>query len=131
MPSWEYCVLVFLLKPPRGEFNANQGLMDLIFDNAILLSAIADASSSIVLYPSGRSEFVMGLNPVFFPLFSSNSFIIVASAEVQATISLTFLSIPRDSWFSGITVARKDRKSTRLNSSHANISYAVFCLKKK
>src|SRR3712207_7168123 len=27
--------------------------------------------------------------------------------------------------------ARTDRKSTRLNSSHANISYAVFCLKKK
>src|SRR3712207_8059504 len=26
--------------------------------------------------------------------------------------------------------ARTDRKSTRLNSSHANISYAVFCLKK-
>src|SRR5438445_3717032 len=28
-------------------------------------------------------------------------------------------------------VAFEDRKSTRLNSSHANISYAVFCLKKK
>src|SRR3712207_7929011 len=27
--------------------------------------------------------------------------------------------------------SEKDRKSTRLNSSHANISYAVFCLKKK
>src|SRR3712207_7571338 len=27
--------------------------------------------------------------------------------------------------------AVEDRKSTRLNSSHANISYAVFCLKKK
>src|SRR3712207_8101294 len=27
--------------------------------------------------------------------------------------------------------ATRDRKSTRLNSSHANISYAVFCLKKK
>src|SRR3712207_7482882 len=27
--------------------------------------------------------------------------------------------------------AYRDRKSTRLNSSHANISYAVFCLKKK
>src|SRR3712207_7591674 len=27
--------------------------------------------------------------------------------------------------------ATQDRKSTRLNSSHANISYAVFCLKKK
>src|SRR3712207_7221502 len=37
----------------------------------------------------------------------------------------------------GIALGRKqarhpaDRKSTRLNSSHANISYAVFCLKKK
>src|SRR3712207_7506014 len=31
----------------------------------------------------------------------------------------------------GVEVARGDRKSTRLNSSHANISYAVFCLKKK
>src|SRR3712207_7222620 len=28
-------------------------------------------------------------------------------------------------------VVMADRKSTRLNSSHANISYAVFCLKKK
>src|SRR5258707_7824698 len=27
--------------------------------------------------------------------------------------------------------SQRDRKSTRLNSSHANISYAVFCLKKK
>src|SRR3712207_9323081 len=29
-----------------------------------------------------------------------------------------------------VRVLRPDRKSTRLNSSHANISYAVFCLKK-
>src|SRR3712207_7603775 len=29
------------------------------------------------------------------------------------------------------TERQEDRKSTRLNSSHANISYAVFCLKKK
>src|SRR5690625_7803089 len=33
-------------------------------------------------------------------------------------------------WFDEIT-ERKDRKSTRLNSSHVAISYAVFCLKKK
>src|SRR3712207_8487044 len=31
----------------------------------------------------------------------------------------------------GLRLAEGDRKSTRLNSSHANISYAVFCLKKK
>src|SRR5438477_9159332 len=29
------------------------------------------------------------------------------------------------------TTSRRDRKSTRLNSSHMSISYAVFCLKKK
>src|SRR3712207_7473742 len=31
----------------------------------------------------------------------------------------------------GLELEGQDRKSTRLNSSHANISYAVFCLKKK
>src|SRR3712207_7631982 len=31
----------------------------------------------------------------------------------------------------GVVEGPLDRKSTRLNSSHANISYAVFCLKKK
>src|SRR3712207_7180424 len=31
----------------------------------------------------------------------------------------------------GLLTQPRDRKSTRLNSSHANISYAVFCLKKK
>src|SRR5689334_24440432 len=30
-----------------------------------------------------------------------------------------------------LVVAEEDRKSTRLNSSHSSISYAVFCLKKK
>src|SRR3712207_8611237 len=37
-----------------------------------------------------------------------------------------------DVWYNPKTnVYKVDRKSTRLNSSHANISYAVFCLKKK
>src|SRR3712207_7637534 len=35
------------------------------------------------------------------------------------------------SWRRKLAPADVDRKSTRLNSSHANISYAVFCLKKK
>src|SRR3712207_8547396 len=41
--------------------------------------------------------------------------------------ALVRLTVPRLSSHSG---PDKDRKSTRLNSSHANISYAVFCLKK-
>src|SRR3712207_7916521 len=36
-----------------------------------------------------------------------------------------------ESLFILLSIAALDRKSTRLNSSHANISYAVFCLKKK
>src|SRR3712207_7995861 len=41
------------------------------------------------------------------------------------------LSISAASILAKVTRDRLDRKSTRLNSSHANISYAVFCLKKK
>ena len=36
-----------------------------------------------------------------------------------------------DSNISGVKNLLEDRKSTRLNSSHGYISYAVFCLKKK
>src|SRR3712207_8212206 len=38
---------------------------------------------------------------------------------------------PLDQGEEELLLGREDRKSTRLNSSHANISYAVFCLKKK
>src|SRR3712207_6998997 len=44
--------------------------------------------------------------------------------EGGSIICFTFYS-----WFQSHNLL--DRKSTRLNSSHANISYAVFCLKKK
>src|SRR3712207_8866649 len=40
------------------------------------------------------------------------------------------LPIPHDQYDVPM-ILKEDRKSTRLNSSHANISYAVFCLKKK
>src|SRR3712207_8205228 len=39
--------------------------------------------------------------------------------------------LPRRARARGVRDLGPDRKSTRLNSSHANISYAVFCLKKK
>src|SRR3712207_8502702 len=39
--------------------------------------------------------------------------------------------IERGDGMEDAVVGGADRKSTRLNSSHANISYAVFCLKKK
>src|SRR5699024_12625984 len=42
-----------------------------------------------------------------------------------------FLTVTMRSLMPTITFLGIDRKSTRLNSSHASISYAVFCLKKK
>src|SRR3712207_6960757 len=50
------------------------------------------------------------------------------SEEIVAALFLTDERLGTRVFRSFIIV---DRKSTRLNSSHANISYAVFCLKKK
>src|SRR3712207_8302981 len=52
--------------------------------------------------------------------------------DLQKGLIDRFRSLPmsRSAVLIGRTVADLDRKSTRLNSSHANISYAVFCLQK-
>src|SRR3712207_9460169 len=50
---------------------------------------------------------------------------LVTSSAYEAAVSS---AIPRATSSGSQNI---DRKSTRLNSSHANISYAVFCLKKK
>src|SRR2546430_10826620 len=53
----------------------------------------------------------------------------------QLADNLTDLAVmvrpPRDMDIIALPFAPQDRKSTRLNSSHSQISYAVFCLKKK
>src|SRR3712207_7339701 len=51
----------------------------------------------------------------------------------EFTILLSGLTTRQEAEQLGIEIidVLSDRKSTRLNSSHANISYAVFCLKKK
>src|SRR3712207_8110289 len=46
-----------------------------------------------------------------------------AGEDVEAAVAAAFGPF--------VVLLGQDRKSTRLNSSHANISYAVFCLKKK
>src|SRR3712207_7668261 len=61
--------------------------------------------------------------PLFLPLFFSLFFLfLVIPLHSPVTWHMTHPQI---------LPSIKDRKSTRLNSSHANISYAVFCLKKK
>src|SRR5258707_4140557 len=52
----------------------------------------------------------------------------IFDAAASARLPLRRAAERHDPYLSAI---EEDRKSTRLNSSHANISYAVFCLKKK
>src|SRR5438445_8486324 len=60
-----------------------------------------------------------------------------ATGRAKRLAELGFVAFACDMYGNGVAgnrervMARIDRKSTRLNSSHANISYAVFCLKKK
>src|SRR3712207_8432570 len=58
---------------------------------------------------------------------------LVGSVQPQVEGAVVQRSSPPHDQTGGVVRAgiRRDRKSTRLNSSHANISYAVFCLKKK
>src|SRR3712207_8401433 len=77
-----------------------------------------------------RSAQQAGLNVGF-----SGSFLLAATGRAGEWVATS--SDDEDPfWTRASTLARLveetgDRKSTRLNSSHANISYAVFCLKKK
>src|SRR3712207_8484463 len=62
--------------------------------------------------------------------------LLAAETEAQRRSALALaggaLSRKVEEWRQRILgLSAEDRKSTRLNSSHANISYAVFCLKKK
>src|SRR5437764_8655549 len=63
-------------------------------------------------------------------LFRSN---VVGQMQAAAASAITSAGLTRGAVTqqSSTTVASGDRKSTRLNSSHRCISYAVFCLKKK
>src|SRR5271163_3246866 len=56
---------------------------------------------------------------------------VVKDGEVIIVDEFTGRLMPGRRWSDGLHQAIEDRKSTRLNSSHDQISYAVFCLKKK
>src|SRR3712207_7683977 len=56
----------------------------------------------------------------------SNAVFVIPARGPNRGVAFRFANMPVEAEGTG-----PDRKSTRLNSSHANISYAVFCLKKK
>src|SRR3712207_8016693 len=78
--------------------------------------------STLFPYTTLFRSFWTRLLAAFWQVIASESTVVIeGSGTVPQTPSLQSRSQSPGS----------DRKSTRLNSSHANISYAVFCLKKK
>src|SRR3712207_7840096 len=78
------------------------------------------ASPKTLAVPPGRKQ------------MSTQPLVLVADDEPRIT-KLVAIALSEEG-FRVVTAnggEQEDRKSTRLNSSHANISYAVFCLKKK
>src|SRR2546430_2805236 len=94
---------------------------------------VADIHTEYVKFPSGRDTITAYLA---YPERKDPAPVVVVIHEIfgmsdfirQTTEQLAkdgFVAIAPD------LLSRRDRKSTRLNSSHSQISYAVFCLKKK
>src|SRR3712207_1495164 len=84
--------------------------------------AVRDLLTSVVAYAL--------LSVAGYVLVDVSAWLAVALAPLAAAFLLRTYMVFHDCAH-GSFLPGKDRKSTRLNSSHANISYAVFCLKKK
>src|SRR2546426_8940794 len=98
----------------RFRFNSEGGLHNHSFGN-LFLTAMAGVTGDFLEAVRLTSE-VLAIKGVIYPATSSN---VHLRAELED-----------GAWVEGETRIT-DRKSTRLNSSHLVISYAVFCLKKK
>src|SRR5690554_6974066 len=94
----------------------------------------------VVDHEPDTALFVPNDNPLLFykviALYAKDHLVPKGSLffEIHEKLSEEIKSFLKDYGFSKVTVKKDlqgDRKSTRLNSSHVRISYAVFCLKKK
>src|SRR5688572_32067676 len=65
------------------------------------------------------------------PSASTDASVCASSRASESTSTLRFCCPITSTRASTVRACSVDRKSTRLNSSHSQISYAVFCLKKK
>src|SRR6266498_2985210 len=79
-----------------------------------LVVAMAHATTNFDLAAKATNELAVDLHR---QLATGNENLCVSPYSIENALAMTF--------------AGADRKSTRLNSSHVRISYAVFCLKKK
>src|SRR3712207_8162696 len=66
-----------------------------------------------------------------FAAYERHEYLLPADALVSFAEALSGGDLSDFESYREVGTVARDRKSTRLNSSHANISYAVFCLKKQ
>src|SRR5699024_11375163 len=99
-----------------------------------------DKINSVVFYVSAGLILSFSLATIFFNELSANVINAVLGwvsttfgsyYMLAATLYIVFVIFIAASRFGDIKLGPEDRKSTRLNSSHVSISYAVLCLKKK
>src|SRR5690625_409544 len=104
-------------------------------EKAVLASRLIDRPIR-PLFPEGYRNDVQVISVV---LSVDQDYSSEIAAMIGSSIALGISDIPFDGPIAGVNIGRidgefiinPDRKSTRLNSSHVAISYAVFCLKKK
>src|SRR5690625_2288969 len=99
-------------------------------------SRVHNSSFNYTAFPSRNKAIEKGLSiwTVLMHHFSSSPFTncFASACDMPVTFLTYFTALPAP-WVSSLSLASTihlDRKSTRLNSSHVAISYAVFCLKK-
>src|SRR6266481_6570223 len=81
---------------------------------------------------SGDIHALSPVYPIFFFFFNDTATTEIYTLSLHDALPIsTAPGWNGTSCCPGTTRGRRDRKSTRLNSSHSSISYAVFCLKKK
>src|SRR6266481_5077472 len=97
-------------------------------------SSSTPCASSLAIAPQSKVALRTSISLFFFFNDPATTEIYTLSLHDALPISLTrtAYSLPtRKRAAAGCSRMMRDRKSTRLNSSHSSISYAVFCLKKK
>src|SRR5438874_212606 len=116
---------------------------------AAVPSVIYGLLGFLAVVPLMRQYIQPALKKTMLPIFTGPAYglgfltagVVLAIMVIPYIISVSrevLLSVPRDQREAALALGAtrwestwKDRKSTRLNSSHVEISYAVFCLKKK
>src|SRR5207245_9700558 len=94
--------------------------------------------SSLLLFPSSfffnntptTHTYTLSLHDAL-PISAQLAVIMAREAELFSRLSEVFTDLASFNACTFRALENRDRKSTRLNSSHGSISYAVFCLKKK